>query len=106
MKWDEFILGIVDDAETFAKDELVDLVRTSVNDSDEFIAKKGKKMRRYLQQLADEEITKDEFESNILDLKALVELQALKLAVAAKARAQRISDGIQNLVIDSLLKLI
>jgi len=106
MKWDEFLINLADEAGTLAKTELIDLVKTSIADGDEFISKQGTKMRRYLQQLADGKITKSEFELYMEDLKNLLELEALRLAVAAKARAQRIADGIQSLVLDSLLKLI
>jgi hypothetical protein len=40
------------------------------------------------------------------EIQRLNEMQALKLSVAAKASAQRLTSGIQNLILDKLLKLI
>jgi predicted YcjX-like family ATPase len=106
MKWDDFIKGIVDDAGTLAKNELVDLITNAATDGEAFIQKQGQKMKRYIQQLADGEITKDEFQGYMVDLQDLMRMEALKMSVVAKARAQRIADGIQSMIIDRLLKLI
>lgn len=106
MQWTEFIKGIADDAGRLAKDQLIDLVSSAAEDQEEFLRKQGKKMQRYLQQLADGEITKKEFEGYMLDLRDLVRIRALKLSVAAQVRAQRIADGIQDLVLDRLLSLL
>ena len=106
MKWDDFIRGIVDDAGTLAKNELIDLVNNTTTDGEAFIQKQGQKMKRYIQQLADGEITKDDFQGYMVDLQGLMRMEELKISVAAKARAQRIADGIQSMIIDRLLALI
>lgn len=104
--WIKFLEDLKDEALILAKDELKDLILTSLTDSDAFIKKQAVKLDRYLTQLALGEISKVEFEEYMKDLEALTRLQSLKLEVAAKARAQRLADGIQNLILDKLLNLI
>jgi hypothetical protein len=106
MNWEDFIHGIVDDTGKLAKTELVDLVNIAATDGEAFTHKQGEKMKRYIQQLADGEITKDEFQGYMVDLQDLMKIEALKMSVAAKARAQRIAEGIQSMIIDKLIALI
>ena len=105
-KWEDFIDNLKDDAGTLAKGELKDLINGAKDDAEEFLKEQGKKMEGYLTQLAGGEIKKDQFESYMIDIKDLTEMKALQMEVAAKARAQKIVNGITSLIIDGLLKLI
>lgn len=91
---------------TLAKDELKNLVKNAKADSEDFIKRQGAKLERYLNQLAAGQITKDQFEGYVRDIRDLTEMQALKMSVAGKASAQRLANGISNLIIDGLLALI
>lgn len=104
--WEDFINGLKDEAGALAKNELVDLIKGAKSDSEDFIKRQGVKIERYIGQLADGEIDSKEFEGYMLDIRDLTEIHALKLSVAAKARAQRLAKGITDLVIDGLMKLI
>jgi len=104
--WERFIDSIRDDAGQLAKEELKLLIRDAVSDSDRFLQEQGRKMERYLTQLASDEITKEQFEGYMEDLRILTQMQARKMKVAAKARAQRLAQGIVDLVIDGLLVLV
>jgi len=104
--WKDFVIGLKDDAGSLAKNELIGLVKSSNVDADEFVRKQAQKLERYLNQLAAGEITKEDFVHNMKNLQRLNEMQALKLSVAAKASAQRLTLGIQNLILDKLLNLI
>lgn len=105
-KWENYIDGLKDDAGALAKEELKNLVNAATSDSDQFIREQGRKMEKYLTQLAAGEITKDQFKGNIEDIRDLTEMKKLELSVAAKASAQRVITGISNLIIDGLLKLL
>jgi len=105
-KWEDFINNLKDSAGMLAKDELKTLIKTAKNDSEDFIRRQGEKMELYLIQLAEGKITKAQFEGYVLDIKDLTEMQALKMSVAAKARAQSLAKGVSDLVIDGLLTLI
>jgi hypothetical protein len=61
---------------------------------------------RYLNQLALSQMTKEQFEGYMRDIQDLTEMQALKMSVAAKARAQRLVQGVTDLIINGLLALI
>lgn len=104
--WEVFIDNLKDDTGKLAKDELKGLVKAAKKDSDAFIKKQGKKLERYLDQLAAGEITKEQFKEYVEDIRDITEAQKLKMSAAAKASAQRLADGITSLVIDGLLSLV
>ena len=80
--WERFIDSIRDDAGQLAKEELKLLIRDAVSDSDRFLQEQGRKMERYLTQLASDEITKEQFEGYMEDLRILTQMQARKMKVA------------------------
>ncbi len=104
--WIQFLDELKDEAGTLAKEELKDLLLKSLTDSNEFLKKQAVKVERYLNQLAADEISKIEFEGYMKDIESLTRIQAANLEVAARARAQRLADGIQNLILDRMLKLL
>lgn len=105
-KWHKYIDNIKDSSGRLAREELKGLVASTKGDSDEFIRRQGAKMERYLNQLANRKITKRQFEGYMLDMRDLSEMHALKTSVASKARAQRLTKGITDLIINGLLLLI
>ena len=105
-KWEDFIDNLRDEAGKLAKDELKDLIKTAKDESEDFIKEQGQKLEIYLTQLASGQITKNQFEGYVLDIKELTEMKALQMSVAAKASAQRMVNGITDLIIDGLLMLI
>jgi hypothetical protein len=104
--WITFLDELKDEAGSLAKEELKGLVTSALGDSDDFVRKQAIKTERYLNQLATGEITKKQFEGYMKDIEDLTRMQALKLVVEVKARAQRLADGIQNLILDKMLKLL
>ena len=105
-KWEDFIDNLRDEAGKLAKDELKDLVKTAKEDSEEFIRRQGEKLELYLNQLARGEITKEQFEGYILDIRDLSEMKVLEMSVEAKAKAQRLAMGIVNLILNGLISLL
>ena len=83
-----------------------ELINSAKKDSEAFIKRQGEKLELYLTQLAEGKITKREFEGYVIDIRDLARLQARKMKVRANARAQRLVKNIQQLILDSLLKLI
>lgn len=88
------------------KDDLKRLVSGAKHDANEFVRKQGQKLERYLDLLGAGQISKEEFELWVKDLKTLTELRALELEVAAKASTQRLVAGITDLVINGLMKVV
>lgn len=58
-----------------------------VKDTEEFIRNQAQKVQRYLNELALGKITKQQFEGYMVDIADLTRRNALKMEVAAKARA-------------------
>ena len=105
-KWQDFISGLKDELGILAKEELITLVKDTKEDQESFIRRQGEKLELYLKQLATGKITKEQFEGYILDIVDLTRLQARKMRVRARARAQRLVKNITKLLIDGLLKLL
>lgn len=105
-QWETFVDTLIAGGKQIAKEELNTLISLAKGDANEFIRNQGEKLERYLTQLAAGEITKEEFELLVKDLKDLTEMKALELQVAAKASAQRLVAGITKLIIEGLLKAV
>lgn len=105
-QWEAFVDHLKDSAGLLAKEELKRLITDAKGDSSQFIQKQGMKLERYLNQLAAAEITKEAFEGYVEDLRALTEMQSLKMRVAAKASAQRFCKGIEETIFNGLLELL
>src|SRR3990172_5304794 len=97
---EDFLTTVGKGASGLAKDEILSFFNWAVDEGDEFTKKQKVKLNRYILKLAAGEITAKQFQSNIEDLKTLTEMQLLKMQIAQKAAAQRLVDGIQNLIID------
>jgi hypothetical protein len=104
--WEDFINSLKDDSLSLAKGELINLVKTTRDDSEEFLKRQGEKLELYLKQLAVGEITKKQFAGYVEDIKALTEMHALKMSVAAKARAQKLAWQIGDLILNKLVALL
>ena len=105
-EWISFVNELKDEAGSLAKSELLGLVAATKEDVDPFVRRQAGKTERYLNQLALGTITKEDFVQNMKNIQRLNELQELKLSVEAKVSAQKLTLGIQNLILDKLLKLI
>lgn len=103
---EDFLTIVGKGASGLAKDEILNFFNWAADEGNEFTKKQKAKLNRYILQLAAGEITAKQFRSNIDDLKTLTEMQILKMKIAEKAAAQRLVDGIQNLIIDNLLKFL
>lgn len=103
---EDFLNTVGKGASGLAKEEILNFFNWAADDGNEFTKKQKVKLNRYILELATGEITAKQFQSNIDDIKTLIEMQILKMQIGEKAVAQRIVDGIQNLIIDNLLKFL
>ena len=106
MDWQEWLHSLGGKLSDLAVGELKKLIETAKNDSEEFTKRQGEKVERYLNQLATRQITKEQCQGYMEDIKDLTEIKALQMQVEAKARAQRLANGIKDIIIEKLLKLI
>ena len=105
-KVEEFLNTLGTGGAGLAKGEIFSFYKWAVDEGDDFIKRQKTKIDKYLLQLAAQEINKEEFEDCVKDIKNLTEMQILKMSVAQKAAAQRLLNGIQDLLIDNLLKIL
>jgi hypothetical protein len=102
----EFLDTLLDDSVDFAKDELKNLINEAKGDNRVFIKHIGDLTEEFIKLRALGQLTNDEFKELMEDVIDLNKMQFHKLSVQAKVRAERISNGIKSLVVDSLLSLI
>jgi hypothetical protein len=105
-KIDEFFNSIKDGSFALIRGELVTFVDGLKNRTDDFSKQQHVKIEKYLLQLATQQITKQQFQDAMLDIKTLAEMELRLENVQRKAAAQRITDGLTKLVINGLIKAI
>lgn len=105
-KIDDYLSKIMSGAAGYAKDGLKDLIKQAKDDKVEFIKSIGRDLERYVKELASGEISKQEFEDLVKDLASLEKIECRKLSAKAKIRAEEIAQGITEMVVDNLFKLI
>ncbi len=104
--WETFVDSLIAGGKQIAKNNMKSLVSVAKHDANEFVRKQGQKLERYLNLLGAGQISREEFELLVKDLQTLTEMRALELEVSAKAGAQRLVAGINDLVINGLMKVV
>jgi hypothetical protein len=105
-KFTDFVDGIKDSAGVLAKDELKQLVRDGKADGSEFVKRQAANLESWTVMLADGDLTPAGYQKLVKKMEVLGNLEALKLKVQTKAAAQRLANGIEDLVINALFQLI
>jgi hypothetical protein len=102
----DFIDGIVDSAGLLAKQELKALLKDGTSDASDFVRMQAENLERWMELLADGELTPAGFQTLVKNMEVLQDLERIKLKVKAKAAAQRLAEGIREMVIGQLFSLI
>jgi hypothetical protein len=105
-KFADYIDGLEDKDGTLAKDELKELIRTAKNDESEFVRLQAVNVERWIDMLAEGQVTSAGFKRLVTQMDVLTELETISLDAGAKASAKRLADGIRKHVIDGLCKLL
>jgi precorrin-6B methylase 1 len=105
-KFTDFIDGIVDEGKVLAKAELKKLVADAKKDKSDFVRLQAENLERWTVMLAEGDLTTKGYKKLVQKMEVMTQLEVIKLKVSAKASAQRLADGIQQLVVDSLFALI
>ena len=105
-QWEDFIDSFRDNIEPLLKDEIKSLIDFALNDTDDFVRRQGEKINRYLNQLAEDKITKTQYQGYMEDIRDLVEMHMLKLEVRARAGFQRLFNGIVDILLNKLLSIV
>lgn len=102
----EMLDKLVDDSQKLIKDQIIALITDSKKDSEALIKKMGELTEQILEQRANNEITNSEFEELMEDILDLDDMQYNKLSLEAKVTADKIRNGLKDLVIGKLTALI
>lgn len=105
-KFTDFINGILDESGKLAKKELKELVASAKKDKSDFVRLQAENLERWTVMLADGDLTVKGYKLLVRKMEVLTQLEVIKLKVKALASAQRLSQGIQDMVIKGLFKLI
>lgn len=105
-KISSFINGIKDDSFALLRGEFAGFVDGLKKETDEFSRKQHAKLEKFLLQLAAQQITRQQFQDAMNDMKTLADMEVTRAKVEGKAAAQRVSDGLQKLVINGLISAI
>lgn len=103
---DDYLSKILGGAAGYAKGELKDLIKQAKDDKVEFIKSLGSDLERYIKELALGEISKQEFGDLVKDLASLEKIECHRLSAKAKIRAEEIAQGITEIVVNNLCKLL
>lgn len=105
-KFTDFIDGLKDEGGTLAKGELKTLVSSAKKDQSDFVRLQAENLERWTVMLADGDLTPQGFKLLVKKMEVLTQLDVIKLKVSAKASAQRLATGIEDMVINALFALI
>jgi len=102
----DFIDGIKDDAGKLAKGELKKLIASAKKDESDFVRLQAENFERWTVMLAEGDLTVKGYKKLVKKMEVLTQLEAIKLKVSAKASAQRLASGIEDMVVKVLFTLI
>lgn len=102
----DFIDGIKDGSGKLAKKELKQLVANAKKDKSDFVKLQAKNLERWTVMLAKKDLTIAGYKFLVKKMEVLNELDNIKLKVQAKASAQRLAEGIKQLVMKQLFTLL
>tara|TARA_B110000467_G_C17908437_1_gene258559 strand:+ start:122 stop:445 length:324 start_codon:yes stop_codon:yes gene_type:complete len=102
----EFLEALVDEGKDFAKEELKDLIKEAKGDNRTFIRHMGELTEEFIKLRALNKITNSEFKELMSDIVDLNKMQFHKLSVQAKTRAEKIANGLIDLVVNKLIAII
>jgi len=105
-RFTDFVDSLKDPAGVLVKDELKKLVRDGKADLSDFVRRQAGQLETLTVMLAQGELTPEGYRKLVRRMEVLGELEALKLTVAAKASAQRLAAGIEEIVVGALFRLI
>ena len=105
-KFTDFVDSVKDQGEILAKDELKNLVATAKKDTSDFVRLQAENLERWTVMLAEEDLTPEGFKKLVRKMEVLSQLENIRLETAARASAQRLAEGISDLVVNQLFKLI
>jgi hypothetical protein len=98
-KLKEILDAIKDEALDSVKEELKDLIKHAKEDAHDFVKENAEKVESWLAMLAEGELDKPEFDALMRARKRIVKQHLNTLEIEARARLEKVTTGLVNLVI-------
>ncbi len=89
-----------------AKEELKQLISLSKRDASDFVRLQAENLERWTEMLADRDITSKGYKKLVSKMEVLTQLERIKLSLGAKTSAQRLANGINEMVVKNLFALL
>lgn len=103
---EKFFRDLLKEITQFTAKELKDLIEEAKADENLFIRHIGELAEEFIRMRANGDITNGEFKELMEDLLDLNKMQYHKLSIAAKSRAQKIVEGMKNIIVDKIFNLL
>ncbi|MEO9779015.1 MAG: hypothetical protein ABJH07_08430 [Sedimentitalea sp.] len=104
--WNEFIDAVQEGLKTLVKNTVQETIDQAEADAKAFVKDSEQALRRWGDALAQEKISKDDFEYLVGGQKDLAKMHALKAAGVTQARLERFRTGLISLVVSSAFNAI
>jgi hypothetical protein len=104
-KFEDFGKAVGDGVANIAKGDLKDFLKEAKDDTNQFLATTKEDLKTWTKQLADGDLSKDEFEFLVRGKDDLAEMHALTQAGIAAAQVQKFRDALIDLVIDTAFRV-
>jgi len=105
-KFTDFVDSVFDESKLLERNALKKLILTSKNNTSDFVRLQAESFERWTVMLADGELTATGYKKLVKKMEILTQIEEVRLTVGAKASAQRLASGIQEIVIKRLFSLI
>jgi hypothetical protein len=96
---------LVTEIGSLAKSQLPEMWKTAEQDGKNFIEKSRKKLEEWTKQLANAELSKDDFGFLVKGLKDLTEMEALKQAGLALVQIDRFKNAVMDTIVGTAFKV-
>ena len=105
-KFTDFIDGIKDNSGKLAKGELKKLISEAKKDESDFVRLQAENLERWTVMVAEGDLTVKGYKKLVKKMEVLTQLDVIKLKASAKASAQRLANGIEDMVVKGLITLL
>ncbi len=89
-----------------AKEELKQLIFSSKRDASDFVRLQAENLERWTVMLADRDLTSKGYKKLVGKMEVLTQLEKIKLSLGGKTSAQRLANGINEMVVKNLFALL
>ena len=106
INWEAYGKSVVDGSLNLAKDQFIGFLNDVKVEGNSFLTFYSDQIKTYVEEYSNGIISKEQYDSLLLDMKDLIEMQLLKTRLQGKIKIQSILTGMLDIAINSLGVLI